>query len=128
MDKVKEVVIGSLDVYPSIDQREGPRIVAEEFLKSRLEYDNVDYHLVGVYLSICMDRGRLEKEGILHLVQRRKSGNKGRRPTVHTRELGGPKPRWKKDTTDVEVNKERGWKEEGCEEEEPVHIGKSKCI
>ena len=41
-EKVKDVLVGSLDVealYPSIDQIQGPKIVAEEVLKSSLQYD-----------------------------------------------------------------------------------------
>ena len=40
--KVKELVIGSLDVealYPSIDQQEGPKIVAQEIVKSKLRFE-----------------------------------------------------------------------------------------
>ena len=51
-EKVKDLMLGSLDVealYPSIDQREGPRLVSEEVRKSQLKFENVDYHLAAVY-------------------------------------------------------------------------------
>ena len=39
---IKEIMIGSLDVealYPSIDQKEGPRLVSEEVRKSKLKFE-----------------------------------------------------------------------------------------
>ena len=40
-DRAWKVMVGSLDVealYPSIDQKEGPRIVAEEVAKPKIDF------------------------------------------------------------------------------------------
>ena len=50
-------MVGSLDVealYPSIDQKGGPRLVSEEVLKSNLNFENINYHLAAVYLGSTM--------------------------------------------------------------------------
>ena len=65
---ITEVVIGSLDVvalYPSIDQEEGPKIVADEIRKSDLKYENVDMHLIGVYLGTMMNDSDLKKQPVV---------------------------------------------------------------
>ena len=106
-EEAKEIMVGSLDVealYPSIDQKEGPRIVAQEILKSKVKFENINYHLAAVYLAVTLDKARQEKEGIAHLLPSRKAKTKkGRRPTIHTRELGGPKGR--KEVFEEESNK-----------------------
>ena len=66
-ERVKMIVIGSLDV----DQRERLRIIADEIFKSDLKYENVDFHLVGVYLRTAMSKERLIKEGIWNLISRK---------------------------------------------------------
>ena len=102
----REIMLGSLDVealYPSIDQKEGPRIVAEEILKSKVKFHNINYHLAAVYLAVTLDRTRQVKEGIAHLLPSRKAKTKiGRKLTIHTRELGGPKGR--KEASEEEQN------------------------
>ena len=62
--RIKDILVGSLDVealYPSIDQKEGPRIVADEILKSPLKFESVDTHILGVYLATVMDKERQGK-------------------------------------------------------------------
>ena len=80
-------MVGSLDVealYPSIDQVQGPKIVVDKVRKSKLRFYNVDGHLLGVYLGTVVPKEQLKKEGILHLIPRRKAkGKGGRRPTIH---------------------------------------------
>ena len=49
--RISDFVVGSLDVealYPSIDQIQGPKIVAEEVRKSTLKFEGVDDHLLGI--------------------------------------------------------------------------------
>ena len=93
----KKVMVGSLDVealYPSIDQKEGPRIVAQEVLKSKIDIENINYHLAVVYLGTTMNRARQVREGVAHLIPPRKTRTRrGRKVTVHTKELGGPRGR-----------------------------------
>ena len=72
----------------------GPRLVAEEVRKSQLSFEDIDFHLAAVYLGSTMTPERQIKEGVRNLIPKRKiRTNKGRRPTVHGKELGGPRPR-----------------------------------
>ena len=48
-DGTKKVMVGSL--YPSIDQKEGPRLVEKEIMESKLQFKNINYHLATVYLG-----------------------------------------------------------------------------
>ena len=84
-------MVGSMDVealYPSIDQKEGPRIVAEEVRKSKVNFSNVNFHLAAVYLGVVMDKPRQIREGIAHLIPPRKAkSKKGRKLIIHTSEL-----------------------------------------
>ena len=81
-EKVQEIMLGSLDVealYPSIDQREGPRLVSEEIRKSKLKFENIDYQLAAVYLGSTLTPERLAREGVSNLIPRRKArSNKSR--------------------------------------------------
>lgn len=92
---VKNVVIGSLDVialYPSISQTEGLKIITEEVMKSQIDYENVDMHLCGLYIDMMLTKDELRREGLNKLIPNRKAqSNRGRRPTVHTKELAGPR-------------------------------------
>ena len=96
-DRVKKVMVGSLDVealYPSIDQKEGPWIVANEVQKSKIQFENVNYHLSAVYLGTTMERERQVREGVAHLIPPTKAKSKrGRKVTIHMKKLGGPKRR-----------------------------------
>ena len=96
-EEARRIMLGSLDVealYPSIDQKEGPRIVSEAIMKSKIQYTNINYHLVAVYLAVTMDKQRQTREGITHLLPQKKSRSKrGRKLTLHTKEVGGPKGR-----------------------------------
>ena len=70
-EKDKELMVGSLDVealYPSIDQKEGPKLVSEEVRKSRLKFEGINYRLTAVYLTSTMTPERQEKEGIRKLI------------------------------------------------------------
>ena len=81
-------------LFLSIDQNAGPRIVANEVLKSRVQFDNINYHLTVVYFEATMDRTRQIKEGVDKLIPTRKVKSKrGRKITIHTRELGEPRGR-----------------------------------
>ena len=110
-------MVGSMDVealYPSIHQQEGARIVAEEIVKSDIEYEGADIRKAAVYIAATMSKERQKKEGILHLLPIRKSqGKSGRRPTVRSRELGGPLPRPSKPETDLDPEEDLPGFEEG---------------
>ena len=105
-EKVKDIMVGSLDVealYPSIDQVEGPRLVAEEVRRSKVQFENINYHIAAVYLGSTMSTERQTKEGVRDLIPKRKIRTKrGRKPTVHSKELGGPKARKMKPDLDEE--------------------------
>ena len=96
-EQVQDLMVGSLDVvalYPSIDQKVGARIVAEEMLRNGVRYRGVDIHKAVRYLAATMTDERIAKEGLTGLMPKRvAAGRQGRRPTVRTKELGGPIPR-----------------------------------
>ena len=114
--RIKDIVVGSLDVealYPSIDQIQGPRIVAEEVMKSPLKFDNIDTHLLGVYLATVLTKERQIKEGISKLLPIRKAeGKRGRKPNIHGRELAGPKKKEITAEEDVQIGKKTDENEE----------------
>ena len=95
------IMVGSMDVealYPSIHQREGARIVAEEIVKSDIKYEGVDVRKAAVYLATTLDKERQTSEGIAHLLPVRKAkGRQGRKPTIRSKELGGPLPKPEKE-------------------------------
>ena len=70
-------------LYPSIDQEGSAKIVKEEFLKSELNVEEVDWKAAGLHLALLVSREELIREGIYHLVPRRKVV-RGRKPTVRT--------------------------------------------
>ena len=86
-EKAKKVMVVSMDLealYSSIDQKEGLRIVSNEVLKSKIEYDNDNYHLAAVYLGTVMDKTRQVREGVTNLIPPRKAkSRRDRRVTVH---------------------------------------------
>lgn len=87
-DNTKSDLMGeSMDVealHPSVDQLEGARMVAEEVLKSKIEYKGVDVRKAAVYLVSTMSKTRQQKEGIAHIMPRRK-GKRGKIPTVRSK-------------------------------------------
>ena len=88
--------------------------MSEEVRKSSLTFENIDYHLAAVYLGSTMTADRQMREGIRHLVPERKvRTKKGRKPTVHSKELSGPRER---KVREEEGEKNTYWKEDrqGC--------------
>ena len=55
-------------LHPSIDQVEGPGLVSNEVLMSKVEYTNINYHLGAIYLGCTMDRERQIREGVARLI------------------------------------------------------------
>ena len=119
-DKVKDLMLGSLDIeelYPSIDQKEGPKLVSEEVRKSNLKFENVDYHLAAVYLGSMLSADRQLKEGVRHLIPKRKTKtNRGRKPKVHRKKLGGPRPRKKMEDSEYGSRIGKNLDEDGPED------------
>ena len=76
----------------AVDQVSSAKIVREEYIRSDLEVENVDWKAAALYLALTVDRQELVREGIAHLVPRRKDG-RGRRPTVKSPKMSGPLPR-----------------------------------
>ena len=78
--KIEAAMFGSMDVevlYPSIDQKEGARIVGEELMESPLEFQDADMRKAAVYLAVVLDKGRQQDEKVQHLLPSRKArGNK----------------------------------------------------
>ena len=92
---VRDLALGSMDVvalYPSLDQEESARIVAEHIAESEVDFGGIDFDIAGVYLATVWSKERQKKEGIFRLLPRKRS-NKGRRSTINSKELLGPIPR-----------------------------------
>ena len=66
-------------LYPSSDQVDFAKIVAEEIIASEVTYTGVDYNFVGVYLANIWSKKRL-REGVYQLLPRKKS-KRVRKPT-----------------------------------------------
>ena len=112
---IKNGVLGSMDVealFPSIDQEDSARIVAEEMIKHGVEYEGVDVRLATHYLGVCMTKERQVREGVSHLIPARKARDRrGRRLTVFTKSLSGPMKRVRKEKTSDEGEGEVGGEE-----------------
>ena len=69
-------------------------MVLEEVRRSKLTFENIDYHLAAVYLGSTMSVEKQCKEAIRKLIQQRRvRTRRGRKPTVHSKELGVPRGR-----------------------------------
>ena len=69
-----QIIVGSMDMealYPSVDKEEGARIVAEEELRSKIEFKGADVRKAVTYLAVTLDKARQRKEGIGHLMASR---------------------------------------------------------
>ena len=98
------IVVASMDVsalYPSLDQRESAKIVRKEFEESGIEIEGVDWRLVALYLAVTVSREELLREGLEHLVAKRRK-MKGRKPTVHCPGLAGPMSRQERKESEKE--------------------------
>ena len=105
---VKEISLGSMDVvglYPSLDQEESARIVAESIMESEVDIEGMDLDIAGVYLATVWDKERQKREGVFHLLPRKRS-NKGRKNTINCKELSGPIPREGMDVRQNEFGRE----------------------
>ena len=68
-------VVGSLDVkalYPSLELDFAIDVVCDEFYKSGITIQGVEYQELGLYLSLCKSRQYLAKMDILKYCPRRK--------------------------------------------------------
>ena len=78
-------------LYPSIHQKDGPRIVAEEIIRSDLRYEGVDVRKAAIYLAATLSKERQTVEGIGHLLPQRKAqGRPGRKPLYGPRNWQDP--------------------------------------
>ena len=90
--KVEDCLVASMDVealYPSIDQVAASKIVKEEYIRSDVEVKDVDWRMVALYLAVTVPEEELVREGIFHLVARKRK-NKGRKTTVRNPKISGP--------------------------------------
>ena len=71
-------------LYPSIDQTVAAKVVMEEIVDNNTKYCGIDEKVAGVYLAVVIDRDRQVKEGIYHLLPRRKSRSR-RHHTIYSR-------------------------------------------
>ena len=59
-------------LYPSLDQKESARMAKEAYLESEMEVEEVDWKAASLYLALTVSRQELVREGIAHLIARRK--------------------------------------------------------
>ena len=74
-EQVRDVMVGSMDVvalYPSIDQKVGAQIVAEELVRNQVTYKGVDMEKVVQYLAATMSAERQAAEGVEHLIPKKR--------------------------------------------------------
>lgn len=95
--KVESMPIGSIDVkalYLSLRIKEAAKVVAEEIIKSKVDYQGGDMRIAGVYLATILPKERQSREGLARLLPQRKTrGKRGRPATLHAKELFGPMPK-----------------------------------
>ena len=90
--------VGSLDVknfYPSIDVNVAAEEVKEEILESEVEVNGVNYEEAALFIACTLTQDEIDKEGLTHVIHRRKCIN-GRRPGITCKAItGGPLERMK---------------------------------
>ena len=76
VDNVRDVALGSMDVvalYPSLDQDEFAKIVADHIMESEVDFAGVDFDIAGVYLATVWSKERQKREGVYKLLPRKRS-------------------------------------------------------
>ena len=71
--------IVSMDIkalYPSMKWNDIIKAVREMIVSSEMSVENVNWHEVGKYLAVMMSKEDIEKEGLYHVVPKRKSNRK----------------------------------------------------
>ena len=93
----EEKVIGSMDVkalYPSLDISFTTEIVCEEFLKSDVKIENVDYAEMGLYLRLNRDDKYIKENKLEEICPKRKHKN-GRPKITRNGVVVDKEKRWK---------------------------------
>ena len=81
----KKCKVISMDVkalYPSMEWDEIVVAVKEMIENSDKTVENVDWHEIGKYIAVTMSEESIKKEGLEHVIPRRKAGRRKRRVTV----------------------------------------------
>ena len=76
----EKCVVLSMDVkalYPSMQWDDIVVAVKEMIEKSELEIDNLDWREVGKYIAVMVPEEIIEKEGLMHVIPKRKKRRKG---------------------------------------------------
>ena len=93
--------VGSLDVknfYPSIDVKVAAEEIKLEVIESEAEVEGVDFEEAALLLACTMSQEDIDKEGLQHVVHRRKK-KKGSRPGITCKAVcEGPVGRAKDDS------------------------------
>ena len=103
--------MASMDVSalnPSLEKTESVRI---EFISSGLENEGVDWRYVALYLAVTVDKDELTREGIEHLVARRRRV-RGRKPTVGCLKLAGGMRRQERKDVEQDPDLLEAWEQE----------------
>ena len=113
----KSTLVGSLDVkalYPSLDQKESAKIVADMIIESELEVTGLDYRSIQVFCASNMSEKDIKDESLTKLLPTR-TKTRGKRPGSTTEELrtklskqdGAPPPseKWTETNPEMDLNK-----------------------
>ena len=104
--------VDAIGLFPSLDTRKVARIVADNFLRSDLTVDNVDYLELAKYIALNWTEGRIKLEGLQRVCPTRKC-RKGARPGLGSKEAQGARQsdnqdsRWEYRTLDQTREEER---------------------
>ena len=77
-------------MFPSLEAEQVAKLVADEFMRTKFDVDEVNYKQLGIYIALNWSPGKIRIEG-LHRVCPRRKYNKGPKPTIHGKEAKGGK-------------------------------------
>ena len=75
----------AIKLFPSLEQKQVAKLVAQAFLDSDVKVANVDYKELAKYIAVNWQVGRIRMEG-LHKVCPKRKKTKGRKPSVSGKE------------------------------------------
>ena len=85
------LIVASMDfkaLYTSIDHNQSAKDVVEEFIRSGMTIEGMDYRVASIYITANSTRGQLVREGISYLIPTRIHAHVSKL-TVRTKELAG---------------------------------------
>ena len=77
-------------MFPSLEAEAVAKLISEEFMKTDIKVEEVDYKELGIYIAHNWSPGKIKLEGINKACPSRRF-NRGPRPTIHGKEAKGGK-------------------------------------